>query len=87
MAAAAALNVMFIATPLTASQQAALTTLETEIDRFHTHQTEIYWLCKAKQSESTFSNALLEKKLKTLSTMRTHNTVLRLAAKYPPPNR
>ena len=83
MQSAAALNVMFMASPLTASEQVTLANFETEIDRFHTHQTEIYWLCRNKQSESMFSNALLEKQLKQSATMRTLNTVARLAAKYP----
>jgi len=37
--------------------------LETDIDDFHVHGRELYWLCKRKQSESTFSNAVLEKTL------------------------
>lgn len=83
IAAAGALNVMFITAPLDAAQQAALNDLTTEIDRFHTHDREIYWLCRTKQSESTFSNGLLERRLKRQSTMRTINTVVRLAKKNP----
>lgn len=83
IAAAGALNVMFITAPLDAAQQAALHDLTTEIDRFNTHSREIYWLCRTKQSESTFSGALLKRRLKRQGTMRTINTVVRLAKKYP----
>ncbi len=35
--------------------------LKTDIDDFHVQGREVYWLCRRKQSESTFSNAMLEK--------------------------
>ena len=54
------------------------------IDEFHYNNREIYWLTKTKQSESTFSNAAFEKALKVRSTFRGINTILRLAAKFPP---
>ena len=38
--------------------------LKTVIDDFAMHEREIYWLCLKKQSESTFSNAVLEKTLR-----------------------
>jgi uncharacterized protein (DUF1697 family) len=82
--AAQALNVAFLAEPLSAETQKALLGLSTEIDEFHVHGCEVYWLCKKKQSESTFSNALFERKLKVQTTFRGWNTILKLAAKYPP---
>jgi uncharacterized protein (DUF1697 family) len=39
-------------------------------------------LCRKKQSESTFSNAVLEKKLGLKSTLRGVNTIQKLAARY-----
>jgi uncharacterized protein (DUF1697 family) len=81
---AQALNVAFLAEPLTDEAQKALIGLSTEIDEFHVHECEVYWLCKKKQSESTFSNALFERKLKVQTTFRGWNTILKLAAKYPP---
>lgn len=81
---AQALNVAFLAEPLADEAQAALMSLRTEIDDFHFHGREVYWLCKKKQSESTFSNAVFERKLKTQTTFRGWNTVLKLAEKYPP---
>lgn len=82
--AAQTLNVAFLAEPLQAEAQKALMNLSTEIDEFHVHGREVYWLCKKKQSESTFSNAVFERKLKVQTTFRGWNTVLKLAAKYPP---
>jgi uncharacterized protein (DUF1697 family) len=81
---AQALNVAFLAEPLSDEAQKILISLSTEIDEFHIHEREIYWLCQKKQSESTFSNAFFERKLKVQTTFRGWNTVLKLAAKYPP---
>jgi uncharacterized protein (DUF1697 family) len=58
--------------------------LKTAIDDFATHEREIYWLCLKKQSESTFSNAVLEKTLGRQSTLRGAKTVQKMAAKYGP---
>jgi uncharacterized protein (DUF1697 family) len=83
LASAQALNIAFLSTLLSASSVKTLMTLKTEIDDFHVHETEIYWLCKKKQSESTFSNAIFERKLELQATFRGANTIARLAAKYP----
>ncbi len=72
----------FLAAPLTPDAVKALMALKTPADEFHVNGREIYWLSKKKQSESTFSNALLEKTLKTRSTFRGVNTVVKLAAKH-----
>ena len=82
--AAQALIVAFLAGPLQDDAQKTLQGLSTEIDEFHVHGCEVYWLCQVKQSQSTFSNALFERKLKILATFRGWNTVQKLAAKYPP---
>lgn len=81
--AAQALNVAFLAEPLSDDAQKALQSLSTEIDEFHAHGREVYWLCKKKQSESTFSNTVFERKLKVQTTFRGWKTVLKLAEKYP----
>lgn len=81
---AQALNVAFLAEPLSDEAQKALLGLHNEIDEFHIHGREVYWLCKVKQSKSSFSNAVFERKLKVQATFRGWNTVLKLAAKYPP---
>jgi uncharacterized protein (DUF1697 family) len=84
MAQAQALNVAFLAEPLDDEVRAALSQLRTEIDEFHANGREVYWLCRKKQSESTFSNVLFERKLRVPATFRGYNTVAKLAAKYPP---
>lgn len=80
----AALNVAFLSTPLSAEAQAKLRALETPLDRLETRGREIYWLGQVKQSASTLSNALFEKKLGVKSTLRGWSTLQKLAAKYPP---
>jgi uncharacterized protein (DUF1697 family) len=82
LAAAYALNIAFLAAPLDAEAVRKLMVLKTAIDDFATHEREIYWLCLKKQSESTFSNAVLEKTLGRQSTLRGANTVQKMAAKY-----
>ncbi|MEK7278371.1 MAG: DUF1697 domain-containing protein [Chloroflexota bacterium] len=83
--AAAALNIAFLADTPDDSSKHKLMALKTEIDNFHVHGREIYWLCRKKQSESTFSNAVLEKTLGRSSTLRGANTVKKMAAKYASP--
>jgi uncharacterized protein (DUF1697 family) len=72
----------FLAEPLTAVATKALMALQGADDRFHLNGREIYWLSRKKQSESTISNALLERTLKVHSTFRGMNTIVRLVAKY-----
>lgn len=84
MAAAGALNVAFLAAPLTPQDEAKVLALRTAIDDFHLHAREVYWLCQTKQSESTFSNVVFERTLGKRATFRGMNTVQKLAAKYPP---
>ena len=79
---AAALNVAFLKNPLAEESIQKLTTLRTDIDDFHAHGREVYWLCRKKQSESTFSNAVFEKTLKLSSTLRGVNTIQKMAEKY-----
>jgi uncharacterized protein (DUF1697 family) len=79
---AAAFNIAFLANPVSQKAEQKLMALTTEIDRFVVHEREIYWLCGKRQSESTFSNAVLEKTLGVKSTIRGVNTVNKMAAKY-----
>jgi len=80
--AAAALNIGFLANPLDDSETRKLMSMQTEIDDFHIHGREIYWLCKKKQSESKISNVVIEKALGVKSTLRSVSTVRKLAEKY-----
>lgn len=79
---AAAFNIAFLGQAPEAAAVRRLMALRNEIDDFAVNEREVYWLCRWKQSESTFSNALLEKTLGQSATMRGHNTLRRLLAKY-----
>ncbi|NWJ39982.1 MAG: DUF1697 domain-containing protein [Geothrix sp.] len=82
VAEAQALNVAFLQEPLTTTAEARLQGLRTELDAFRTRGREVWWLCQAKQSESTFSNKVFEKALGVKATFRGFSTLQRLAAKY-----
>jgi len=84
MDSAVAFNVAFLSDPLDDSSVKKLMMLKTDIDNFHVHGREVYWLCRKKQSDSTFSNAVLEKKLGLRSTIRQMSTVQKMAEKYSP---
>lgn len=82
--AATALNVAFLKGPLDDSSLRKVEALSTDIDSFHVNRRELYWLCLKKQSESTFSNQVLEKATGTPSTLRGFNTIKKLVEKYSP---
>lgn len=77
------LYIAFLPSPPNEAAQQKLMALQTEIDEFHVHEREIYWLCRKTISQSTFSGALLEKAIGMAATMRNITTVRKLAAKYP----
>ncbi|MFN8411083.1 MAG: DUF1697 domain-containing protein [Anaerolineales bacterium] len=77
-----ALNVAFIAEPLEPVSVQKLMTYKNDIDDFYVHGREIYWMCQVKQSDSKFSNAVLEKAIGKKSTLRGINTVQKMAEKY-----
>lgn len=85
MKAAVALNVGFLKTSLDAAGTKTLMGLKTEIDDFHVHGREVYWICAMRQSDSRFTNVRFERLLKLDATFRGLNTLARIAAKYPPP--
>ena len=49
---------------------AALALLKSDIDDFEVHGREVYWRCLTRQSNSKFSNAVLERRLKLRTTLR-----------------
>lgn len=77
-----ALNVAFIAEPPDDLSVQKLMTFKNEIDDFHVHGREVYWLCQIKQSESKFSNMTLEKTISRRATFRGINTIQKMAEKY-----
>jgi uncharacterized protein (DUF1697 family) len=60
---------------------AAIARLNSAADRLHLNARELYWLSTNKQSESTFSNAALEKAAGLRSTLRSITTLHKLNAK------
>jgi len=82
MDSATALNVAFLSKPLEGKAEKTMMTLRSNIDDFHTHRREVYWLCLKKQSESKFSNAVFEKTLGIKTTFRGMNTIRKMAEKY-----
>jgi len=82
LAQAQALNIAFLKGPLNTHAQKKLTAFKTDIDDFSINGRELYWLCRQKQSESTFSNVRLEKTLGIQATLRGITTVNKLVAKY-----
>jgi uncharacterized protein (DUF1697 family) len=79
---AGALCVGFLTVVLGPEENQALMALRSEIDEFHVHGREIYWLCKRKESESKFSNSVFEKKVNRRVTFRGLSTIAKLSAKY-----
>jgi uncharacterized protein (DUF1697 family) len=79
---AQAVNVAFLGHPLEPAAVKLLMAMRTPIDDFHVNGREMYWLCRKKQSESTFSNARFEKALGGRATFRGVKTIVKLAAKY-----
>ena len=86
IATAGAFCVGFLKAPLTPAQQALLQQFSTDIDAFHAHERELYWLCRVRQSESKFSNVAFEKRLGVSATFRSITTVRKLATLYPSAN-
>ena len=82
--AALAFNVALLSQPLGPADRKLIMGLTTETDDFHVQGREVYWLCKAKQSDSKFNNARFEKVVNARATWRGMNTIRRLAAKYAP---
>jgi uncharacterized protein (DUF1697 family) len=80
-----ALSIAFLKAPPSDEAREKLLRFRTAIDDFHLHQREVYWLCRTRVSQSTFSGALLEKALGMPATMCNVTTVRKLAARYAPP--
>ncbi len=76
------LYIAFLPTIPSDQAQQKLMDFRTPVDEFHVHGREIYWLCRTRMSESTFSGNLLEKTVGMPATLRNSTTVRKLAAKY-----
>jgi uncharacterized protein (DUF1697 family) len=80
---AASFGIAFLSKPLSDEQTCTLMALETDVDSFVSHGREVYWLCSVKQSQSTFSSAVMERRLGIRTTFRGVNTLRRVISKYP----
>jgi uncharacterized protein (DUF1697 family) len=79
---ATAYCVGFLAAPLPPAAIRRVLALRSRIDDFHVAGREVYWLCRTRQSDSTFSNAQLEKAIGARATFRSMTTMTRLVARY-----
>lgn len=76
------LYIGFFASPPSAAAVGKLQERATATDSFHVEGRELFWLTRAKISESPLSGPLLERTLGLETTLRNVNTVNRLLAKY-----
>lgn len=81
---AVAFNIGFLKDQLNDDQQEKVFGFKTDMDDFHINGTEIYWICKTKQSDSKFDAKKLQRAIGIPFTFRTIKTILRLTVKYPP---
>jgi len=78
------LYVNFFNEPLDEDAKERLAALRTEVDEFHVHGREMYWLARKKISESLVTGPQLARAVgKVPSTNRNVTTIRKLAAKYP----
>jgi uncharacterized protein (DUF1697 family) len=78
MKTAVSVNVAFLKEPLDTSDSKKVLALDTPTDEFLVHGQEVYWLVRTRQSESSFSNAVLEKTLGKKSTIRGIETIKKM---------
>ena len=83
---ALAMNVAFRHEPPRAEAEARLLALRTDIDDFSVHGPHVYWVCRVKQSASRVSGATLERALGVPATLRSLNSLRRLAASFDAPD-
>lgn len=77
------LYIAFLQALPSAEAEQKLMVHRSEVDDFRVHGREVYWLCRKKMSESSFSGALLEKTMGVPATMRNATTIKKMVAKYP----
>lgn len=76
------LYIAFLATEPSTQALEKLYSYRNEVDDFHVQGRELFWLCRRRFSDSTFSGPLLEKTLGMPATVRNSTTIKKLAAKY-----
>ncbi len=83
---AVSVQVAFLKAPLQIEDQKKILSLGTSTDQFFVHSREIYWLVRTRQHESSFSNTVLEKTLKSVSTIRGIETLKKMLLKAGKPS-
>ncbi len=73
-------NVAFLKSTLDPAAKRIVAALSTESDQLEVRDREIYWMCRTKLSESTFSSALLERKLGVKVTVRAQTMLVRFVS-------
>ena len=81
-AAGAELYISFLRARPNAETERKLLNLNNEIDEFHFHQRELYWMRRRQLGDSAFSGAFIERTLKAEATARNAKTIRKIAAKY-----
>ncbi|MBI9049325.1 MAG: DUF1697 domain-containing protein [Anaerolineaceae bacterium] len=79
---AGAYNLAFLKDAIPSDAVDKLVGLGNDIDHLHAYARHIYWLCAVKQSESQFSNKVLEKTLGVSSTIRGMSTINKLISRF-----
>ena len=74
--------IVFLAEAPSPEAKKRLEALSNEVDAFHAHGRELYWLARKSLSESKVSGAMIEKAAGMPGTNRNATTVRKLAAKY-----
>jgi uncharacterized protein (DUF1697 family) len=82
IASAGAFNVGFMSAPLDAAAKKRLLALQTDSDELHVYDRTVFWLSRARMSESPLFKISFEKVLGCPLTFRGANTVRRLADKF-----
>jgi uncharacterized protein (DUF1697 family) len=78
-------NVAFLSQPLSDTQWTELQRVRSERDDFAHSGQEVYWICRGKQMESRFSNAVMERRLRLRCTFRRASMLQKLSARLQEP--
>ncbi len=78
---ASAYNIGFLSVELSSEQQRRLYIFMSDIDSLAVVGREVYWLCRKKQSESTFNGGKMERALGLKVTFRSQSSLTKLVEK------
>ncbi|HVO99700.1 MAG TPA: DUF1697 domain-containing protein [Bryobacteraceae bacterium] len=80
--AARSLHVGFLRDALSPATAARVKEFDSDVDEFHVHGREVYWLCRVPQAETKVNPKKFERAIEGPATFRNRNTIARLAARY-----